>query len=244
MSNMNHRQISELWKNRLLYQRDRGTRSFTDSYLVPLLPLFLSSVSANFGARTIFYLAAAYLLYLALTWLIKTAIANNEYSKKVDRRLVLLSLLGSINDVGYLTIVFMPTWLIGILELEKLTSYYNVVALIKSVLGCSFFAAILVSPFVLRMRSTSKKPAGIMGGSRLLLLLAALPGLALTLSTITNLYHPLNLAQLLTISASFLLALLFLPSLVWAICEILFLGLRKWPKVYLKNSQLVVEVES
>ena len=238
---INKKQTRELWQQKISHLTYRQRRTFAENYLFPALTLFLSVASSKFDLKTTSFSISAFALYTIMAGIFQVKYGDEKKLLKQGRQYALFVLLKSINDLGYLTIIFMSIWVGSIYNFERTTSSSSAEKTGFVFLCIIFAASLFSSSIALRWKTKNKREIDNKMNNKTIIWVAAILSFGLIVNLIPVNLLKYNSTSLFAIVFAYLGIFIFLPNFVWSIYEILFLGLRKWPEIYYKDSQVVVE---
>ena len=228
-------QVNELWKQRIPILHVRNPDWIFTTFFMPLIIMILPFSMSGFRKQIISGLLMGYICFLVcsvISYGLLNSIKKNRYKGKYDYQKTIL--IYSMYDLFILMLTGMIFWITGVLSIDSS-------GLILELLLCQllvFILASFTSPWFLilkiRLSSQPKKY-----NKYLLIAMAIaslLPSFGVFASAVfsngVHIASSINLSAIIGIGIGSIL--IYLSTV--GICEIIIIGLRKWPQINRTNS--------
>jgi hypothetical protein len=236
-------QILELWKSRLSVLSSRKLEWIETTFFLPLILMILPLSSTGFQKQVVLgcYIEASILLvYSIILYLLLRSIKKHRFRGKYAYPKTIL--LYSLYDIFMVAFIGMIFWISGVLTIG---SGKMILAIFISLLLVFIFACFSPQWIINSKIHLSDRPTQFNKYLPIALAISStLPGLGLLAASILT-HSPYNSSSDLVIQIGGIgLGSLLMYLSTTVLCEIIIIGLRKWPQIKRTNSHYSVDWQS
>jgi hypothetical protein len=236
-------QILELWKLRLFIIRGRNLRWIETTFFLPLIMMIVPLLSSNFRKQVVLgcYVEAGILLVYSITlYLLLRSIKKHRFRGKYAYPKTIL--LYSMYDLFFLMFMGMILWTSGIVTMDS----SKVILAMLLCLLLVFILGVFTSQWflALKMRLSHQPNKYNQYLPIALAISGTVPGLGVLAAAIFSNSLQVSSSWLVVQIGGIGLGSLLMYLSMLGICEIIVIGLRKWPQIKRTNSHYSVDWQS
>lgn len=231
--------INDLWKLRAGYFSNKK-QGMLSAFLVPPLLLFIGPiVLSKFDKAVIEYSVLGYFFYLIFVLIIFYDLKMIKRKKLHDQyRQNVIILLKSMQDLGFLAMVFASFWTLAVILAYEIYSPHSISRISFVILFISIGLILLISPKVLNYKSIDRPEKGNKYLPLALALSGAAPGIGMLIYFFSSKSGNIGFQHTFFIIGSLFVSIGILPILIINLYEIIVLTFNKWPMLRKSGSTI------